>query len=91
MATVVYNLKEMKRNEALVAQLEAQLEDGIVKFKFVKLNGTVRVAVGTRNKKLVANFLAGGSRTTEALPFFDLQEMAWRSLRLNGLLSIEEI
>ena len=74
--------------------LNAALAVGWVKFSYVKLDGTKRVAIGTRNRALVEQVL--GRRIVENPSFysdcngyFDLSRNDWRQFKTNNFIGIE--
>jgi hypothetical protein len=77
-----------------VRTLRARLAGGIVQFTFTKVNGETREAEGTTNLEIVPPAFrpnGTGKRTPEDLiAYFDLGRMAWRSLRTENLVSIDD-
>ncbi len=66
-----------------------QLSKGENFFKFLKSNGKIREARGTRDSELIPEAFSPKSSTVKystAVPFFDLDIMQWRSFSLNNLI-----
>jgi len=78
----------------LARTLRARLAGGIVKFTFNKISGEQRPASGTTCFDLIPDAFrpkTEGRRTPENLVvYFDLDRMAWRSLRSDNLVSIDD-
>lgn len=78
----------------LVRILRARLAGGTVQFTFRKISGETRPASGTTCFDLIPDAFrpkTDGRRTTENLVvYFDLDRMAWRSLRSDNLVSIDD-
>lgn len=78
----------------LVRSLRARLARRVVRFTFDKINGERRAASGTTCFDLIPDAFrpkAKGRRTPENLVvYFDLDRMAWRSLRSDNLVSIDD-
>jgi hypothetical protein len=73
--------------------LRARLRNGIVKFAFVKLDGTLREVQGTLNLNQVPasqHPTGTGNPSSRALRFFDFNAGGWRSLRIGAQLFILE-
>lgn len=66
------------------------LAEGEQIFKFRKSDGEIREAVGTRNSELIPDAFRPKTNVVKystAIPFFDLEKMAWRSFSMNTLIS----
>jgi hypothetical protein len=78
----------------LVRSLRARLAGGTVQFTFTKISGEARPASGTTCFDLIPDAFrpkTDGKRTPENLVvYFDLDRMAWRSLRAENLVSIDD-
>jgi len=78
----------------LARTLRARLASGVVQFTFNKIDGTPRPAEGTTNLDLIPDVFrpkATGKRTPEDLiAYFDLGRMAWRSCRVDNLVSVDD-
>ena len=67
--------------------LRKALLNGIVRFRFIKLNGDVRDALGTLHPLLIPEDKAPKGTSTAApnyasMPFFDLEKQEWRAFRI---------
>lgn len=70
--------------KTIAQDLHALLGKGAVRFTFIKKDGSVRTAYGTRNPELISNATGVAfSESTSSRPnpnaFYDLEKMAWRS------------
>lgn len=79
----------------LARTLRARLAAGIVQFKFTKVSdGQERPATGTTLLDLIPPAFRpiGTSRrpSTDVVAYFDLDRMAWRSCRIDNLISIDD-
>lgn len=74
--------------------LRTRLAAGTVQFTFNKIDGTPRPATGTTVLDLIPQaFRPTGiakPRNPEIVTFFDLEKMAWRSCRVENLVSIDD-
>ena len=71
-------------------ELVAKLQSDLLKVTFKKVNGAIRVMECT----LVSDFLpmVGHTSTTqseEVIPVWDLEADAWRSFRVDNVISVE--
>ena len=67
--------------------LRKALLNGVVRFRFIKLNGDVRDALGTLHPLLIpADAVPKGTSTAapnySSMPFFDLEKQEWRAFRI---------
>lgn len=67
-----------------VVKLQIELCLGIVTFKYKKIDGTIRTAVGTRDN--VPAIKGTGKPTNTVLTYFDLEAQGWRSAQLASLI-----
>ena len=76
----------------LVEQLKKKLRSGqIVKFAYLKKNGSIRIAFGTTNPTFVADKVrgCGDSRENYATSaYYDLERGGWRSFRWENLIAV---
>jgi hypothetical protein len=66
-------------------ELRQALSRGITQFSFKKLDGTLRLAVGTTNlSRIPANNHPQGVRQSSpnVVTFFDIEKSEWRSLNI---------
>lgn len=78
----------MKQNN-FESSLETLLTNGVAKFSFVKKNGEIREAVGT--KKFIPEDHAPKGTGTESpgvITYFDLEKNSWRALRQGSVTSV---
>lgn len=70
--------------------LRAKMRKGeVVRFAYMKKDGTVRVAVGTLQEQAVkANVVGTGQHKKGTLSYIDLEKMAWRSFKIKNLIGI---
>lgn len=79
---------EAQRKAWQVARLEYRLNIGIASFQFIKADGTVRAANGTRNADLF-EYQHKGSEAKQSplnVRYFDMDANAWRSFNANRLI-----
>jgi hypothetical protein len=74
--------------------LRTRLAAGTVQFTFTKIDGSTRLASGTTCFDLIPEAYrpkATGKRTpADLIAYFDLDRMAWRSCRVDHLVSIDD-
>lgn len=82
-------------NMELANTLRTLLRSSVVRFTFVKVNGELRHAIGTRNLSIARKATGCDIPTPkgEEQPnsYFDLEKMGWRSYRPDSLVSIDEV
>lgn len=77
------------------------LNEGIVEFTFKKVNGEIRTAKGSRSVSVLLNTDSGfteddkptgvGKESTTSCPYWDFEKQAWRSVRLDSVISIDKV
>ena len=76
----------------LIEQLKRKLRSGqIVKFAYLKKNGSIRIAFGTTNPNFVADKVCGWGESREnyaTTAYFDLERGGWRSFRWENLIAV---
>ena len=76
----------------LVNQLKNKLRSGqIVKFAYMKKDGSIRIAFGTTNSDFVQDKVNGWGESREnyaTTAYFDLEKSAWRSFRWENLVAV---
>ena len=76
----------------LVKQLKEKLRSGkIVKFTYLKKDGSIRIAYGTTHPDFIANKVQGWGESREnyaTTAYFDLECCEWRSFRWENLVTI---
>lgn len=64
-------------------QIIETLKSGIVNFKYIKKDGTERIANGTRNMEFIetqdATPKGTGVERTGVITYYDLEKQSWRS------------
>jgi hypothetical protein len=82
---------EEARNKAdMNCNLQDELKKRDVRFKFLKKDGTIRVAYGTLHKDVIPPTLGTGRPLGFGLQlFFDLECMSYRSFKKENLISFE--
>jgi len=72
--------------------LKKALNGGFVIFFYTKSDGTKRKAIGTRNVSTVQAISSwrptGAKENASSLCYFDLEKLAWRSMRFGSLIDI---
>lgn len=92
---VSLGLTEIKADEVML--LESEMLKRAVKFQFRKKDGSVRDAIGTRNRELMVQedgkvWEPVGAQKPECpttLGFWDLEKKAWRCLIVSNLVAVE--
>lgn len=77
----------------LLTHLRSRMLKGeIVRFVYIKKDGSLRTAVGTLQEQAVKANVVGSNRTTnkELFPYIDLEKMEWRSFRKSNFIGIIE-
>lgn len=73
----------MKENTLTAQQIEETLKSGIVNFKYIKKDGTERIASGTRNMDFIkaqgAEPNGNGTEKIGIITYYDLEKEGWRS------------
>lgn len=76
----------------LIEQLKKKLRSGqIVKFAYLKKDGSIRIAFGTTNPNFVADKVCGWGASREEFAttaYFDLERGGWRSFRWENLIAV---
>lgn len=77
------------------------LSEGVVRFLYEKNNGEIREALGTRNIDILMNDEGSGFTEDDkpkgtgreyetSCPYWDLEKKAWRSVRIDSVITILE-
>jgi len=76
----------------LIEQLKIKLRSGlIVKFVYMKKDGSLRIARGTTNSDFVGDKVCGWGQSREnffTTAYFDLESGGWRSFRWENLVAV---
>lgn len=75
----------------LIEQLKKKLHSGrIVKFAYMKKDGSIRIAFGTTNSDFIADKVFGGESREHfsTTAYFDLEKGGWRSFRWENLIAV---
>lgn len=76
----------------LVEQLKEKLRSGqIVKFAYLKKDGSIRIAFGTTNPDFIADKVCGWGVSREeyaTTAYYDLESGGWRSFRWENLIAV---
>ena len=75
-----------------VEQLKKKLRSGqIVKFAYLKKDGSIRIAFGTTNPDFIADKVCGWGVSREeyaTTAYYDLESGGWRSFRWENLIAV---
>ena len=86
------DINDAVRKGIMLEQLKSRMLNGeLVKFKYMKVDGTIRSAIGTLQVDVVAaNTKANGTyrKPQGTLSYIDLECFAWRSFKEENLLEI---
>ena len=75
-----------------IDELRQALNEGIVRFEFIKKDGTLRYARGTTNPDIISSDdMPQGKRTeqqkaaydSQTVAFYDIDKKGWRSMRID--------
>jgi hypothetical protein len=78
------NFAEALRKAWAIVKLKRDMSHGEVRFKFRKVNGEIREAVGTLNVEYERK--GTGYSTEETVSFFDMIANGWRSFKVTQLI-----
>lgn len=71
-------------------QLCKEMQSGVVKFKYRKLDGSTRIAIGTLQKDLLPKLKGTGRPMKEdSQLYFDVEKQSYRSFKKENLLEFE--
>lgn len=75
-----------------ILKLKVAMRKGIVKFQFLKLDGTLRDAVGTLTEEVTSKLVGGQyyNPSPKTVPYFDCEKQEWRCFRKERLVGIVE-
>ena len=77
-----------------IDELRQALNEGIVRFEFIKKDGTLRYARGTTNPDIISSDdTPQGKRTaqqkaaydSQTVAFYDIDKKGWRSMRIDTI------
>jgi len=88
---VQLKLERKKVMATMLEKIERGLKNGIVTFRFHKLDGSVRLAIGTLQKDILATKpirKSDGSSSPMVQVFWDLEKNAWRSFQKGNEIDI---
>lgn len=75
--------------DLMVAELLiTTMKQGIAEFEFVKRDGSIRHAFGTRLPNLVKEHVVGGEGPAGVISFWDVEKAEWRSVRPHTITKI---
>ena len=79
----------------IINEFKETLRNNVVKFTFIKVDGTEREATGTTrtNDLIYYNAMPDGKWKSNpgVIAYFDLEKESWRSCRENSIISFEII
>lgn len=71
--------------------LQAFLATGEFNITFIKADGTLRTLKVTLDSDVIpATASRGGPVNTDILPVYDLEDKAWKSITIDGIISISQ-
>ena len=79
--------------EININELKEMLNKGMVKFQYIKKDGSVRTAMGTLKSDLITKKPAGGvcyPKQVGYTPYFDMEKEAWRVFAESKLIGVVE-
>lgn len=71
-----------------VELLVSTMREGIAEFEFIKRDGSVRHAFGTRLPNLIKDHVVGGEGPAGVISFWDVEKAEWRSVRPHTITKI---
>lgn len=73
-------------------ELANELRKGVVHFRYTKLDGTIREAVGTLKSDMLPSMKGGGNPTPECNQlYYDIEKKSYRSFRKANLIDYKPI
>jgi len=83
-----------KDNSDLVAKLKRMLRDGVVEFKYEKVDGSIRKARGTLKPSLLPEEDKEDKRKRKTsdmcVVYYDLDKDDWRQCRKENIISVKD-
>ena len=77
-----FTMAEAMKQSWAIAKLRKAMRNGIVKFMYQKLDGTIRTAWGTLSDNLVGETKGTGRKANESLVvYYDTEKSAYRSFK----------
>jgi len=68
--------------------LKYKMRCGIVRFSYLKKDGTIRTAIGTLKKNLLPETLGTGKKApNDVFVYYDTEKSSWRSFRKENILT----
>lgn len=87
--TYGFSMAEAMKQSWKVLKLKAALKEGIVKFYYQKLDGTIRTAWGTLKEGMIPETKGTERRKNESLIiYYDQEKAYYRSLKIANLIKI---
>lgn len=83
-----YSKSEALKVAWLNFKLKAALKKGIVKFYFIKVDGSIREAFGTLKSSLVPPTQGNRRECPTTQTYYDTEKQAWRSFKIANLYKI---
>lgn len=81
-----YTMSEALRCAWANMKLKAKMQEGIVKFYFQKVDGTIREAYGTLKESLVPALTGNGRKKNDTIQtYFDTERGEWRCFKIANL------
>ena len=84
------SLADAMRQAWRIFKLKSAMHKGIVKFQFLKLDGTTRDAVGTLVDEVTSKLVGGQyyNPSPKVVAYFDCEKQEWRSFRKERLIGM---
>lgn len=85
-------MKHVNEQQQMAEDLKKLLREGEVEFEYKKLNGQTRPARGTLKMDMIpeeAHPTTGKPVIPNSINYYDLDKNAWRSFRIENLISIK--
>lgn len=70
--------------------LAAYLTTGNFNITFIKADGTLRTLKVTLDSDVIPTTVAARAVNTDILPVYDLEDKAWKSITIDGIVSIAQ-
>lgn len=84
-----YSLSDALKVAWANVKLKAQMQKGIVRFYFLKVDGSVREAFGTLSSSLIPETSESNRKRNDTVQvYFDTERQEWRCYKVANLLSI---
>ena len=87
--TYGFSMAEALKRSWAISKLNKAMRNGIVKFMYTKLDGSVRTAWGTLKESLIGETKGSGRKPNDTLvTYWDNEKAAWRCFKVANFIGI---